>query len=292
MRTRGLFFIFLIFGLLLVACDGSGYAPDPYLDQANAQATANVARARQAATQAAGEIASQNATMQAAQTAGASEAEIRKLAMEITATAAAWQLGALQAEATQGARLTATAEPMTATAQAAIANEVARSDREKELRAAWREKIIPFQAIMPTLFAGMIFILMFFGAIYLALKVIPILQMRASVYQRGPDHDAPLLLIGAKGRTTVIDPDRIAGSTLIVGSDGIVSGLVTPESQAGVTARDQMIDLARAGRRPDGLELPANFRPREDPEIEIIDGQAVEIQPLIAEVENKLLLGG
>lgn len=294
MSNQGRFLILLILILSLAACDGEAglYAPDPYLDQANAQATTNAARARQIATQAAVEIAAQNATMQAAQTAGASEAEIRRLGMEITATAAAWQVGAMRAEATAAAHLTATAAPMTATAQAAIMNEVARADREKELRASWQERVIPIQAIFPTLFGAMLFILLFIGTIYIALKVIPILQLRASVYQRGPDHDAPLLVISGNGKTTVIDPDRSAGPALIVDRDGIVAGAVTPESQAGVTARDQLIDLARAGRRSETNELPAFLNHQEGPDIEIIDGQAIEIRPLLQEVENKLLLGG
>jgi hypothetical protein len=318
--------------LLLAACDASAsYQSDPYADRANADATRAAASARLEATQQTIAEQQQQATLSAARTQGAALAEIGLLEARAQATQQALDIVLAIAQATQEAERvnaegtlragltqqaaefqaaqTSTAYPPTATVQALAMNEIARQDRERQLRAQWQEVVIPTQAIAPTVFLALVCLLLLVGTVLAYKRFAPVAEARGRAFKRGP-HDAPLFALPVGNRVIILDPDRAFGPALLAGPDGVISSghAPTPELQAGVTLRDQAVDALRAlprdrHERKTAAKLIEMITPQalpqgmSAPQIEILDGTAspqvgAQVGGWLDEVERKLLTDG
>ena len=190
-----------------------------------------VARATQGALNVQG-----TALAQAAQaTSAALEAGIR-------ATEAAHSMGIIQAKETADVISTASAYSQTATPLAATQMAIVLGVKRDERRAYWAQVTDPIVAIMPTTLWFTFLILLVVGAVLAYRRLMPVLELRARAIARGP-HDAPLLLFDG----LVVDPDRNFGPALLVDPSGVQSTghAPTPDLQAGVTMRDQAVDLVR-----------------------------------------------
>lgn len=173
---------------------------------------------------------------QAAQsTSAALEASIR-------ATEAAHNMSIIQAKETAHVISTATAFSQTATPLAATQMAIVLGVEQDERRAYWAQVTDPIVAIMPTTLLFTFLILLVVGAVLAYRRLMPVLELRARAIARGP-HDAPLLLFDG----LVVDPDRSFGPALLVDPNGAQSTGHAPtlDLQAGVTMRDQAVDLVR-----------------------------------------------
>jgi len=87
-------------------------------------------------------------------------------------------------------------------------------------------------------------------------------EARVRAVPRDARGDAPILVLPLQGGgETVIDPDRSFGPALEIRDDVRQPQLAPPEYQAGVTARDQAVDLVRgqAGTSQRRKVLPPGF---------------------------------
>lgn len=248
--------------VLLAACVPSAGPPsDPYSQRALAEGSIQ-------ATQAALAERAFSATMEAARTAQAAQAQLDLIQAQAEATSQAFAAVQTQSEATRQAEFyqaTATAQmhQTTATAQAAVEatqqaypgqatatqaalNEIARLDRQRELRARWEALVIPLQALLPSLLWFSLLGLLILGAALAYRRLLPVLEMRLRTVSRGGGMD-PLFLFP----DLLVDPSRSFGPALRLGAQNVESQghAPTPELQAGVTGRAQMVEAIRAASR-------------------------------------------
>lgn len=247
----------LFYLILLTAC--VPYTPtDPYSQKALAEGAIQ-------ATQAALNERSFAATLEAARTAQAAQAEIDLLQAQAQGTRQALEVGQLQAEGTRQAAIyqattTAQASYATATSNAALLatsqaypaqatvtqaalNEIARLDRQREMQAQWGALVIPLQALLPSLLWFTLLTLAVLGAVLAYQRLMPVLEMRLRTISRGDGVD-PLFLFP----DLLVDPSRSFGPALRLGAQSVESlgHAPTPELQAGVTGRAQMVEALRA----------------------------------------------
>ena len=110
-----------------------------------------------------------------------------------------------------------------------------------------------------------------------------------------PGGDAPILVLPLQGGgETVIDPDRSFGPALEIRDDVCQPQLAPPEYQAGVTARDQAVDLVsrglpgQAGTSQRRKVLPPHIHPS-SPRALIRIVPPEQVRPWLEEVEPKVL---
>ena len=250
--------LYLLGLVLLAACVPYAATPsDPYSQKALAEGAIQ-------ATQAALSERSFSATLEAARTAQAAQAEIDLLQAQAEATRQAFTALQLQSEGTRQAEIyqatttaqanqaTATAQtiaqttsqayPGQATATQAALNEIARLDRQRELRARWEALVIPLQALLPSLLWFTLLALLILGSILAYRRLLPVLELRLRTVSRGSGMD-PLFLFP----DLLVDPSRSFGPALRLGAQNVESQghAPTPELQAGVTGRAQMLEALR-----------------------------------------------
>ncbi|MEW5869853.1 MAG: hypothetical protein AB1894_11300 [Chloroflexota bacterium] len=246
----------------LAACVPSAGPPsDPYRQMALVKGSIQ-------ATQAALAERAFSATLEAAHTAQAAQVEIDLLLAQAEATRQAFTDLQVQAEATrqaeiyqatataQAAQTSATADaaaqstslayPGQATATQAALNEIARLDRQRELQARWEAWVIPLQALLPSILWFTILVLLILGSILAYRRLLPVLEMRLRTVSRGSGMH-PLFLFP----DLLVDPSRSFGPALRLGAQNVESQghAPTPELQAGVTGRAQMVEAIRAASR-------------------------------------------
>lgn len=253
--------IVLILGCLALLTACIPYAvqpPNPYSQRAMAEGAIQ-------ATQAALSEQVLAATIEAARTAQAAQAEIDLLQAQAAATQQAIAALQMQAEGTrqaqiyqitltaQAAQATATAYtvmqstqqafPVQATSTQAALNEIVREDRARELRARWESFVIPFQALLPSLLWFTVLILLVIGSVFAYRRLLPVLEMRLRTVSRGQGAD-PLFLFP----DLLVDPSRSFGPALRLDAGHVESlgHAPTPDLQAGVTGRAQAVEAVRA----------------------------------------------
>ncbi len=246
-------------------------------DLRNVQATA------EAATQAAIYQQTQ-AAIYRTETAQAWQAQATQEAFIMGTTQTAIVQSTLDAQATAHAAmaLTSTAWPMTATPLSVTQAAILRMEDEAKRRAKWESYTTPLETILPPVLLALVVILIIIGLVLAYKRLMPVLELRLRTIPRG-EHDAPLILFPG----LVVDPDRNFGPALLIGANGATSTGHAPalELQAGVTMRDQAIDLVRGlprdnRERREAQRMAANLipgKPALEAGSELIDSPALPI---------------
>jgi hypothetical protein len=281
-----------------------------YADASRSQATADFFNAQLTAT---AEAISARATEVAWQaTASAEAAQSTQSALllyaQLTATERAWQSTAtsdsVNATSTAAGTATAITWQSTATqsalnatgtvdaASAAAVATIQAAEAQRVLLALERDRMTnQIKAVAPWLVTLAIFCASFgLGLVFFWRR------SKITIINRDKFGDTPKVIIHQAGHAIAYDPDRAFGPILDVQPDGkpLMPPVAHPELQAGVTTRDQAIDMARA--------LPANARrtlrhllqtqaqpalPANVPQIEVVDAE--QVRPWLEEVQTKLL---
>lgn len=149
--------------------------------------------------------------------------------------ATAWANGT----ATQNANVSATTWAITQTPLAATQQAITLQAERDASEAYWAQFTIPFWS-----FLGLILVIIVVSLLVLAYRrLIRVLDLRLRIIQRG-EHNAPIVMLDHM----IIDPDRNFGPAIRYDQNGAEqTGLApTHELQAGVTSRDQAVDMVRA----------------------------------------------
>jgi hypothetical protein len=316
-------FLCLLLLLALTACmePPPGYVTathDPvqaFADANRSQATAQAALATadyfSSQLTATVEAANARATDQAWQATASAQAvqatrQALLLSSQLTATERSWQASATSdsANATHTAagtgtalswQSTATQSALNATrtvdaANAAAVATIQAAEAQRVLLALERDRMTnQAKAVVPWLIVILIFCATFgVGVVYFWRR------SRLIFFGRDRFGDTQKVLIHQGGHTIAYDPDRSFSPILDIQPDGkpLMPPTAHPELQAGVTMRDQAIDLARA--------MPAHQRripriqpqvqpalPASTPQIEVVE--ATQVRPWLDEVQTKLL---
>ncbi len=294
--------------MILAACTPVSPAPqaiaDPYLAQANAQATQAAAQAILLATQQAQAERAFQATQAAYQTAQAAEQEIRLLHAQATATANAYVLAATQSAATQMA-------PATLTPAAATQMAVQRQVQADEQRAAWDARLMPVKAFLPVMFWLAVTGIMVLGMWAVFRSVRDYFDARALEKRTvsGPGGEVYIITTVEEPdpqnprrrtrRTQVLIPGRALGHALRNGEAPIlVDGTSDIERQERMIAREQLARMVRgmtweqAQQMPGAMPLSANLIPGEtekSPSIVYLPPNSPEVRPILEEVRPRLM---
>ena len=304
--------LFLV--LLLVSC--VPVAPsDLNLNSIQAQGTLAAAYALQTSTSQAQFDTVFQATLQAGQTESAirytQEAQAATHAAAVQATqysamqtAQVEQTRAAQATETAQAAATQTAWTITQTPLAATQAAIVRADEQAEREAYWRQFTTPLKVILPAVMLCTVFALMIWAGIKTyphLLSTLQALELRLRT-RYGPDGEALLLLDKSQAVHTVL-PGRALGHAVRntaaeVQVDATPAG---PEWQDRVTGREQAVRLARALPRDQRkaaqkliaqAENPSRLPASMPPQVIILPASDPRVQPLLDEVEPKLLQEG
>lgn len=294
--------------LLMTGCDGGGQSP--YSAMSDAQATQGAAAAHLRETEARIAERSMQATLSAAHTQSASEAQIALLQAQMQATRDAYDLAIARdrataeaaeyyARETQMTGQTATAYHITETPLAATQAAIVREAERQAQAAEWDRRMVPVLRVLPLVILAIVVILLIIGAVQVFRRMMPVIEMRARTIKRG-ENDAPIIIFDG----LIVDPDRSFGPALLYGPRGATSTgyAPNPQFQERHNARDQMVDLIRAlpadkAERKAAQHLAANIMsqmPAVYPaKIEIIEqADSSPVAGWIEEVERKLLTDG
>lgn len=301
-------FIISLFFLLLAACapaqpPAQGMrAEDPYLAQANAQATQAAAQAMLLATQQAQAERSLQATQAAYQTAQAAEQEIRLLHEQATATANAYALAATQGAATQMA-------PATLTPAAATQMAIQRQVQADEQRAAWDARLTPVRAFLPGIFWLAVTIFVVVGLWMVFRSVRDYFDARALEKRTvsGPGGEVYIITTIEEPdpnnprrrtrRTQVLIPGRALGHALRNGASPIlVDGLDDVGRQERMIAREQLARMVRGLTWEQAQQVPgmmpltdAISSGEEPPAVVYLPPHNPEVRPILEEVRPRLM---
>ncbi len=295
--------------LLLAACAPAQPAPqglraeDPYLAQANAQATQAAAQAILLATQQAQASRALQATQAAYQTAQAAEQEIRLLHEQATATANAYALAATQGAATQMA-------PATLTPAAATQMAIQRQVQADEQRAAWDARLTPVRAFLPSLFWLAATIVVVVGLWVIFRSVRDYFDARALEKRTvsGPGGEVYIITTVEEPdphnprrrtrRTQVLIPGRALGHALRNGEAPIlVDGTEDIERQERMIAREQLARMVRGLTWEQARQVPGMMPLADDitsgetepPAIVYLPPTSPEVRPILEEIRPRLM---
>ena len=219
--------------------------------------------------------------------------------IEATATTQAELTEAARASATASVIQTATAWPLTATPLAATQIAIVAQAQETEMKAYWRQFVIPFWV-----FIGAVCLSTFIVLVVLTYRrLIPTVELWLRT-RHGPDGETLILLDKDQG-VHILQPGRNFGAALVNRAEGVRVDAISPagaEWQDRVVGREQAVKLARAlpgSRQRSAQRLLAQANPVNPPagpvverEVIIIPPDDPRVRPLLDEVEPKLLNAG